>query len=67
MKHADKLFLIVSIAVLGCSFWYYSSSMPTLDVEKSKHSSKLKEVAKGFMNILLDVRNKRNGEEDDEE
>ena len=26
-----------------------------------------KEVAKGFMNILLDVRNKRNGEEDDEE
>lgn len=26
-----------------------------------------KEIAKGFMNILLDVRNKRNGEEDDEE
>lgn len=48
MKHTDKLFLLISIAVLGCSFWYYSSSMPSLDKERAKHSSKLNEQAEGF-------------------
>ncbi len=47
MKHSEKIFFVLAIAVLGVSAWYYSKSMPTLEKTKATNEAKLAEVAEG--------------------
>ena len=47
MKHSEKIFFVLSLAVLGASIFYYAKSMEQLSVEEGKNQARLQEKAKG--------------------
>ena len=47
MKHSEKLFFVVALAVLGVSGWFYSTSMPNIAKVKSVNEAKLAEASEG--------------------
>lgn len=47
MKHSEKLFLLIAVAVLGASAYYWHSSMPKIDAKKSDNSTMLAQSAEG--------------------
>lgn len=47
MKHSEKLFLVVALAVLGASSYFYSTSMPNLEKQKAQNNAALNQEVEG--------------------